>query len=63
MNNYDANNAEHRMALALDFVDRMNGSESAFDRAAHQYQICREALVAKYDQEYLSWAASRGLDY
>jgi hypothetical protein len=62
MNNYDANNAEHRMVLALDFVTRAGATEPAFDRAAHQYQVSREELVEQYDREYLLWAADRGLD-
>ena len=62
MENYDANNAEHRMALALDLVTRAGATEPAFDRAAHQYRVSREALAAQYDREYLIWAAARGLD-
>ena len=62
MNNYDANNAEHRMVLALDFVTRAGATEPAFGRAAHQYQVSREELVEQYDREYLLWAAARGLD-
>jgi hypothetical protein len=62
MDNYDANNAEHRMVLALDFVARAGATEPALDRAAHQYQVDREALTAQYDQQYLRWAADRGLD-
>ena len=63
MENYDHNNAEHRMTLALDFVTRMGADESDFDRAAHQYQVDRETLVAQYDWRTRQWAASRGYDF
>ncbi len=62
VDNYDPDNIEHRMVLALDFVARAGATEPAFDRAAHQYRVNREALAAKYDRQYLLWAAARGLD-
>jgi len=62
VDNYDPDNTEHRMVLALDFVTRAGATEPAFDRAAHQYQVDREELVAQYDRQYLLWAADRGLD-
>ena len=42
VDNYDPDNIEHRMVLALDFVARAGATEPAFDRAAHQYQVRRE---------------------
>ena len=63
MDNYDHTNVEHRIALALDFVKRAGPTDAAFDRAAHQYQVDRETLIAQYDEQYLRWAASCGLDY
>lgn len=63
MENYDHNNVEHRIAMALDFVERAGTTDAAFDRAAHQYQVDRETLIVRHKEQYLCWAASRGLDF
>jgi len=63
MENYDHTNVEHRITMALDFVERASPTDAAFDRAAHQYQVDRETLIVRYDEQYLRWSASCGLDF
>jgi hypothetical protein len=51
---------QDRFNAAMHFCDGLNGS---IQRAAYQYQVSADLLMAQLDERYRQWAASRGYDF
>ena len=51
---------QDRFNAAMHFCEGLNGS---VQRAAYQYQIGADLLMAQLDERDRQWAASRGYDF